>query len=42
MLTAKGRALAGVVSAVAAWAGEWVEAPAAPKESAGQLVTPAR
>ena len=28
MLTAKGRALAGVVSAVAEWAGEWVEAPA--------------
>ena len=38
MLTAKGRALAGVVSAVAAWAGEWVEAPEGASEPAGQPV----
>lgn len=41
VLTAKGRALAGVVSAVAAWAGEWVEAPGGASESSGQLVSQA-
>lgn len=37
MLTAKGRALAGVVQAVAAWAGEWVEEPVS--APAGQPVS---